>query len=63
MSSTYLTATILIQASAEPSLWRTIAESLPSDPASLFTLALVVGVTGLVVYSGRKGGGKGKGPA
>lgn len=59
MSTIFLTAVVVAQTAPEASLWRTIIESFPSDPASLFTLALVVGATALVIVAGRKGGGKG----
>ena len=49
-------ALALIQATEDRSLVRTMMEALPTDPASLFVLALVVGITGLVIYYGRKGG-------
>lgn len=48
----------LIQAAQEQSTFSNILHSLPSDPASLFTLALVVGVTVLVVVAGRSSGKK-----
>ncbi|GMV07247.1 MAG: hypothetical protein AMXMBFR53_35220 [Gemmatimonadota bacterium] len=49
------------QAGGEGSLWQNIVESFPTDPASLFTLALAVGATILVIVAGRGTGGKGKG--
>lgn len=51
----------LAQARPEPSVWDNIISSFPTDPASLFTLALAFGATALVIVTGRKTGGKGKG--
>lgn len=48
----------LTQTAQEQSTFDNILESLPSDPASLFTLALVLGVTVLVVVAGRPSGKK-----
>lgn len=61
MSTTVFGALALFQ-EAEPSTLQNILRSLPTDPASIFTLLLVVGVTGLVIWTGRKGGGKGAAP-
>lgn len=52
MSSLYLPLAVL-QGTSNPSVWRNILESFPTDPASLFTLALCVGVAILVVVTGR----------
>jgi len=39
--------------------FRDIIDSLPTDPASLIALLLVVGFFGLIVYFGKKGAGQG----
>lgn len=46
----------------ETSPSRSILDTLPTDPASLFTIVLAVAVTVLVVVAGRKSGKKGPGP-
>ena len=43
------------------SVWQNVLDALPRDPASLVTLALLVGVFGLVVIAGISSNGKGKG--
>ena len=58
--STYALALGLAQA-ADPqvhhSIWHNVAASLPSDPVSLFTLALLLGVGGLAVVAGMRSNG------
>lgn len=53
---TLVPALAVVQASEERSLVRTMINSLPTDPASLFVLALVLGATILVIVYGRKDG-------
>lgn len=36
-----------------------VLDSIPTDPASIFTILLLVGSVGLVVWFGRPKGGKG----
>ena len=43
------------------SRWQNVLDAFPRDPASLVTLALLVGVFGLVVVAGLSSNGKGKG--
>lgn len=61
MQSVY-PALALVQGTSGPSVWQHILESFPTDPASLFTLALCVGVGVLVVVTGLSSGKKGGGP-
>ena len=52
-------ALAIIQGSEGGSLLGTMIDAIPTDPASLFILALLVGITGVVIYYGTRGGGKG----
>lgn len=61
MQSVY-PALALVQGTANPSVWQNIVESFPTDPASLFTLALCVGVGVLVVVAGSSSNKKRGGP-
>ena len=54
-------ALALAQESTPSSVWYHIVHSLPSDPASLFTLALLLASVVLVIVTGRRGGRKGRG--
>lgn len=40
------------QTDASPSVWYSIVESFPTDPASLFTIALFVGAAVWVLVAG-----------
>jgi len=54
--STPVSALAMIQASEDRSLVRTMLDALPTDPAALFILALVVAGTVVVIVYGRKSG-------
>lgn len=54
--NTLPSALAMIQASEERSLVRTMLDAIPTDPAALFVLALVVAGTAAVIVYGRKGG-------
>lgn len=54
--STPLSALAMIQASEDRSLVRTMLDALPTDPAALFVLGLVVVGTVAVIVYGRKSG-------
>lgn len=54
--NTLVPALAAIQASEEHSLVRTMIDAIPTDPASLIVLALVVGAGVAVVVYGRKSG-------
>jgi hypothetical protein len=54
--NTLVPALAAIQASEEHSLVRVMIDAIPTDPASLVVLALVVGAGVAVVMYGRKGG-------
>ena len=47
---------------AQGGVFESVRQSLPTDPAALFTLALCALAIVAVVVGGRKGKGKGKGP-
>ena len=54
--NTLVPALAVIQGSEGGSLLRTMIDAIPTDPASLFVLALLVGVTGVVIYYGTRNG-------
>ncbi len=54
--STLVPALAAIQASEGGSLLGTMIDAIPTDPASLFVLVLVVGITGVVIFYGTRGG-------
>lgn len=54
--NTLVPALAVIQASEERSLVGTMIDAIPTDPAALFVLALLVGGGALVIYYGMKGG-------
>jgi len=56
-----IAALALVQGQGENTLWQNIVEAFPTDPASLFTLALALGATILVIVTGRRTNGKGSG--
>ena len=61
---TYTTLAALAQSSADDGLsLRDVVAALPTDPASLFTLVLLVVSVALVIWFGRSKGGKGGKPA
>lgn len=58
---TFATIVALIQAAPEGgSAFSRVLARLPSDPASIATLLLLVGAAGLVVWFGRSKGDKAK---
>ncbi|HSW31777.1 MAG TPA: hypothetical protein VLH75_20000 [Longimicrobiales bacterium] len=56
--STLAPALAVIQGSEGGSLLRTMIDAIPTDPAALFILALLVGATGVVIYYGTRSGEK-----
>lgn len=52
-----------LQASDDGLTFREIVAGLPTDPAAIFTILLVVGSVALVLWAGRGSGGKGGRPA
>jgi hypothetical protein len=54
--NTLVPALAAIQASEGRSIFGTMIDAIPTDPAALFILALLVGATVLVIVYGRKGG-------
>ena len=54
--NTLVPALAVIQASEDRSLFGTMIDAIPTDPAALFILAVVVGGVALVIYFGTKGG-------
>ena len=54
--NTLVPALAVIQASEERSLLSIMINAIPTDPAALFVLALVVGAGVIVIYYGTKGG-------
>ncbi|MHB1191923.1 MAG: hypothetical protein ACYC6F_02660 [Longimicrobiales bacterium] len=56
--NTLAPALAVIQASEGGSLLGTMIDAIPTDPASLFILALLVGITGVVIYYGTRSGEK-----
>ncbi len=38
----------------EESVWSAVVDDLPTDPASLFVLFVLVGVTGAILWYGRR---------
>lgn len=62
--SSLATTAVTLQSAADEGLsFSDVLESIPTDPASLFTLLLFVGSLGLVIWFGRSKGGKGDRPA
>lgn len=62
--STLAVTAATLQATPDEGLsFSDILDSIPTDPASLFTLLLFVGSVGLVIWFGRPKGGKGGKPA
>jgi len=61
--STVTLLTAALQASDDGLTFREIVDSLPTDPAAVFTIMLVVGSVALVLWAGRGSGGKGGRPA
>ena len=58
------TTTATLQSTAEEGLtFSEVLDTLPTDPASIFTILLLVGSLGLVIWFGRPKGGKGGKPA
>jgi hypothetical protein len=56
--NTLTPALAAIQAPEGGSLLGTMIDAIPTDPASLFIIALLVGITGVVIYFGTKSGEK-----
>jgi hypothetical protein len=53
-----VTAVVMLQSGSDDGLSiGELVRNLPTDPASFFTLALLVGSFVLVVWAGRSGGG------
>ena len=56
-------ASALLQASDEGLTFGDLIAAIPTDPASVFTLLLLLGSVALVLWYGRPRGGKGGRPA
>lgn len=61
--STVTLLTAALQASDDGLTFRELVDSLPTDPAAVFTIMLVVGSVALLLWAGRGSGGKGGRPA
>jgi hypothetical protein len=59
MSVSYAFA-LLLQSSEDGLTWQEIVDSIPTDPASVFAIVLVLACVSLVVWFGRPGGGNGR---
>jgi hypothetical protein len=58
------TTAATLQATADDGLtFSEMLDSIPTDPASLFTILLLLASVGLVIWFGRPKGGKGDKPA
>jgi hypothetical protein len=61
--STVTLLTAALQASDDGLTLREIVDAVPTDPAAIFTILLVVGSVALVLWAGRGSSGKGGRPA